>query len=129
MRKIFLILISLFGLFQTPAVWSADCSAGDVIVLTSPRAGLKTLHDAVTVRGFLCERHPYVLVRNETTNKSAFAQTDEDCRGNSCTYRFAVPMRGLAPGSNQIKATIPGEDPPIEVEVEVIRTALALLGK
>lgn len=126
---IFLILISAFGLFQTPVVWSADCSSGEVIVLVSPRAGMKTLHDAVTVRGFLCESHPYVLVRNETTNKSAFAQTDQECHGNSCTYRFAVPMRGLAPGSNQIKAIIPGEDPPIEVEVEVIRTALALLGK
>lgn len=129
MRLVFLILISFIGLSWTPVAWSAECPTGEVIVLTSPRAGMKTLHDAVTVRGYLCENYPYVLVRNETTDKSAFAQTDEECDGDSCTYRFAVPMRNLAPGSNQIKAAIPGEDPPIEVEVEVIRTALALLGK
>lgn len=86
---------------------------------------MKTLHNAVTVRGFLCENFPYVLVRNETTDRTAYAQTDAECHGSACTYRFAVPMRELAPGSNQIKATIPGKKPPIEVEVEVIRTALA----
>lgn len=103
------------------SAFAADCSGGETIIVTSPRAGTRTYYDGITVRGFLCENFPLIEVRNETTHKTSTILTTEICDKRVCTYHFAAPMRSLALGANHIKAKIPGED--IEVEVEVLRTA------
>jgi len=83
------------------------------------------MFDAITIRGFLCENFPLIEIRNETTDRGTTSMTTEVCDRHECTYQFAVPVRSLALGSNKIRALIPGEDPPIEVKVEITRTAFA----
>ena len=117
-RSFFLILIALMGV---NSAFAADCQEGEPLVLTSPRAGARTLNDGVTVRGYLCDNFALIEVRNETTHKASTVVTTEVCSKRQCTYHFAAPMRSLALGTNHIKAMIPGED--IEVEVEIVRSA------
>lgn len=126
MRYVLFILIGFLGLFLTQTARGADCSSGDILILTPP-SGTTTIRDSVTIRGFLCENHALVLIRNETTDHSTLTVTDEECDDGSCIYRFVARVRGLAPGINDITASVPDEDPPIETGVEIIRTALAWL--
>ncbi len=125
MRLLILILITFVGVFELQTAQAGDCEGDRTIILTSPQTGAKTMFDAITVRGFLCENFPLIEVRNETTDRSTTTMTTEVCDRHECTYEFAVPVRSLVLGTNQIRALIPGEDPPIEVKLDVVRTAFA----
>ena len=122
MRLLFIILILTGWVGEALA---EECSENEPIIVTNPRAGAHIFNDGITIRGFLCVNYPLIEVRNETTDRTATSLTTEICDNHQCTYHFAVPMRSLALGINQIRATVPGEDPPIEAEVEIMRTAFA----
>lgn len=120
MIKILIIMISLL----VPALsFAQDCGRAERLVVTSPKNGAKTLYPSVTVRGFLCQNAPLILIRNITTNAELLTETTRVCDREECAYHFAVSVRGLEPGQNRITAEIPGED--IIVEIDVVRTALA----
>lgn len=105
--------------------WAGECGDNRIVVFTNPLHGAKTFHDGITVRGYLCARHPVVFVKNLTTKKTQVVATDQICTRGGCTYHFAVPMRGLAMGTNKIRVEIPGQTPPLTATTEVMRTALA----
>ncbi len=98
-----------------------------MVILTNPAQGARTFHDSIMVRGYLCESHPVIQIKNQTTSKTMFAATDKVCDRSGCTYHFAVPVKGLAMGANRITATVLGQTPPLEVTTEITRTALAEL--
>jgi hypothetical protein len=127
MRRLVLILI---GISAPLVVWAYptegwDCPREEVLVVTAPRAGARTFRDFVTVKGFLCEKSYIVEVKNVTTRQLVMTDTDEVCEASHCVYTFSTSVRGLALGRNELTATVPGHDPPVEVRFEVIRTALA----
>ncbi len=124
-RFLFIIMIVFLIVTPTPSYGESDCHQGLALVLTNPQSGARTLHDSITVRGYLCESPPVILVKNMTTSKTLMSATDKICSRAGCTYHFAVPVRGLAMGANKITATVPGENPPMEASTEITRTALA----
>lgn len=127
MIRLILILIAItvpLGVWPyAPAGW--ECPGEEVLVVTAPRAGARTFRDFVTVKGFLCEKSYIVEVKNVTTRQLIVTDTDEVCEESQCVYTFSTSIRGLALGRNELTATVPGHDPPVEVHFEVIRTALA----
>ena len=122
MVRVFLILIFLLIPW---GVWGWDCPLEETMVITAPRSGIRTYRDSIAIRGFFCEKIHYVVVKNDTTERSTLTDTDEVCDGEDCIYTFSTLVNGLAMGSNRLTATVPGHDPPIEIHIEVIRTALA----
>lgn len=126
MAKVFIILIILFSAASEAL---ADDCAGKGLVVTAPRSGTKTMHPSITVRGYLCQNHPLIRIRNQTTDVETLTETSEVCdKGRQdCTYHFAAPVRGLEMGQNRITAEVLGEGSGegILVEIEIIRTALA----
>lgn len=125
MLKFFINLIGI-AFFLCP-FWAEgwDCPAGGELIVTAPRSGAHTFNDTIAVRGFLCGQYPVVLVQNRTTQKAVLTDTDESCSSKRCVYTFATFISDLALGENDLQATVPGKDPPLEVRVQVIRTALA----
>jgi len=117
------IIIIMIGLLAPLLCLAQDCGRAERLVVTSPKSGAKTLYPSVTVRGFLCQNAPMILIRNVTTNAELLTETTRVCDQEECTYHFAASVRGLEPGQNRITAEIPGED--VLVEIEVVRTALA----
>lgn len=124
MKVIFIILIAIGSFITTPS-FAADCDGKGVVIFTNPLSGAKTLHDSITVRGYLCAKHPVVYVKNLTTKKSQVVATDQVCGRSGCTYHFSVPMRGLAMGANKIRVEVAGQNPPLVATTIVTRTALA----
>lgn len=119
------IIIILIGLLAWNSAFGWDCPGKGELIVTAPRAGAHTFNDSIAVRGFLCEDYQLVVVRNRTTETSVLTNTDEVCEGGICVYTFAAFMDDLALGVNDLEATVPGIDPPMEATVQVIRTALA----
>lgn len=107
------------------SVLAADCTADRRIVVTYPRSGIRTYGDAISLRGFLCQNYPLIVVRNITTKKSMLTETREVCEDGQCVYPFAAFVEDLAPGTNELQAIIPGRSPPLSVSIQVIRTVLA----
>lgn len=85
-----------------------------------------TYYKTIAVRGFLCQNYQFVVVRNTTTEATAIADTHETCDEGLCSYTFIILMNDLAWGVNEFKALVPDQDPPVEFDFEVTRTALAL---
>ena len=104
---------------------TGGCPEEGILVVTAPRPGARTSSDSIAVRGFLCQDYHLVLVTNRTTERSVIASTDRLCDGGGCVYTFATYIRDLALGENDLTALVPGQDPPIEVSVRVLRTAFA----
>lgn len=94
-------------------------------MVTAPRPGARTLNDTIAVRGFLCQDYHLVLVRNKTTDRTILTNTDALCDREGCIYTFATFMNDLALGENELAAVVPDQDPPVEVRITVLRTALA----
>lgn len=119
------IIIILIGLLAWNSAFGWDCLKEGELVLTSPHTGAHTFNESIAVRGFLCQDHHFVVVRNRTTETSVLTNTDESCEGGVCIYTFAALVDDLALGVNDLQAVVPGLDPPMEVTVQVVRTALA----
>ncbi len=120
-------MIGLLASLWSHGVQASDCVNDRSLVVTAPRSGAHTFHDSIAVRGFICQNYPFVLVKNETTNRSFLTDTIPSCSTNGCVYSFTTFVRDLAVGTNEISAGIPSDDGPAAVRLEIVRTALAFL--
>ena len=107
------------------SAWAWECGSDKSFAVTYPRSGVSTYGDAISLRGFICHNFPIIVVKNVTTDKSVLTETKEICESGRCVYPFAVFVEDLAMGKNDLQATVPGREPPLEIHVEVVRTALA----
>ncbi len=116
--------IILAALLVPAALLAADCKEDSPLVITAPRAGAHTFNTAIAFRGFSCETTHLIMVRNETTRETFFADTDVWCEKDACVYRFATFIQNLVEGVNDLKVSIVGQDPHRGLSIRVVRTAL-----
>lgn len=100
----------------------------ETLFITAPASGFRTARDSVMFRGYLCDDHPLVELLNTTTHASTLITTKETCTHEGCVFGFMTFVENLTLGTNHFVASVPGSNPLIEEDVDVIKTALTFLG-